>query len=117
MDTPRLEVKKFYIFLNFCFFLILFDPTNNKNQSKIVIKRDWEDIWMGLEEIRWRKECGMGERQTKHTKTENRKKINKREQNTPSKAEQLQCAFRFAAIPGLQAHGVPKSMFFKSLFL
>ena len=41
---------------------------------------------------------------TKHTKTENRKK-NKREQNTPSKAEQLQCAFRFAARPGLQAHG------------
>ena len=74
MDTPRLEVKKFYIFLNFLFFLILFDPTNNKNQSKIVIKRDWEDIWMGWEEIRWRKECGMGERQTKHTKTENRKK-------------------------------------------
>ena len=28
---------------------------------------------MGWEEIRWRKECGMGERQTKHTKTENRK--------------------------------------------
>ena len=55
---------------------------------------------MGWEEIRWRKECGMGERQTKHTKTENKKK---REQNTPSKAEQLQCAFRFAAIPGLQA--------------
>ena len=51
----------------------MFDPTNNKNQSKIVIKRDWEDIWMGWEEIRWRKECGMGERQTKHTKTENRK--------------------------------------------
>ena len=62
----------------------MFDPTNNKNQSKIVIKRDWEDIWMGWEEIRWRKECGMGERQTKHTKTEHRKK-NKREQNTPSK--------------------------------
>ena len=56
------------------FFLILFDPTNNKNQTKIVIKRDWEDIWMGWEEIRWRKECGMGERQTKHTKTENIKK-------------------------------------------
>ena len=74
MDTPRLEVKKFYIFLNLCFFLILFDPTNNKNQTKIVIKRDWEDIWMGWEEIRWRKECGMGERQTKHTKTENIKK-------------------------------------------
>ena len=72
-------------------------------------------IWMGLEEIRWRKECGMGERQTKHTKTENIK--NKKEQNTPSKAEQLQCAFRFAAIPGLQAHGVQKSMFFESLFL
>ena len=115
MDTPRLEVKKFYIFLNFCFFLILFDPTNNKNQSKIVIKRDWEDIWMGWEEIRWRKECGMGERQTKHTKTENIKKINKREQNTPSKAEQLQCAFRFAARPGLQAHGVQKSMLFLAL--
>ena len=115
MDTPRLEVKKFYIFLNFCFFLILFDPTNNKNQSKIAIKRDWEDIWMGWEEIRWRKECGMGERQTKHTKTENIKKINKREQNTPSKAEQLQCAFRFAARPGLQAHGVQKSMLFLAL--
>ena len=115
MDTPRLEVKKFYIFLNFCFFLILFDPTNNKKQSKIVIKRDWEDIWMGWEEIRWRKECGMGERQTKHTKTENIKKINKREQNTPSKAEQLQCAFRFAAGPGLQAHGVLKSMLFLAL--
>ena len=79
MDTPRLEVNKFYIFLNFVFFLILFDPTNNKNQSKIVIKRDWEDIWMGLEEIRWRKECGMGERQTKHTKTENIKKKEKKE--------------------------------------
>ena len=52
-------------------FLILFDPTNNKKQTKIAIKRDWEDIWMGLEEIRWRKECGMGERQTKHTTTEN----------------------------------------------
>ena len=73
---------------------------------------------MGLEEIRWRKECGMGERQTKHTKTENRKK-KKREQNTPSKAEQLQCAFRFAAIPGLQAKlvqkMVPKSMLFLAL--
>ena len=34
------------------------------------------------------------------------KKKNKKEQNTPSKAEQLQCAFRFAAIPG-----------FKGLFL
>ena len=82
MDTPRLEVKKFYIFLNFCFFLILFDPTNNKKQSQIVIKRNWEDIWMGLEEIRWRKECGMGERQTKHTKTENRRKKQKRESRT-----------------------------------
>ena len=32
---------------------------------------------MGWEEIRWRKECGMGERQTKHTKTENRKRKTK----------------------------------------
>ena len=55
----------------------MFDPTNNKNQSTIAIKRDWEDIWMGLEEIRWRKECGMGERQTKHTKPENIKKRKK----------------------------------------
>ena len=43
----------------------------------------------------------------------------KREQNTPSKAEQLQCAFRFAAIPGLQAKlvqkMVPKSMLFLAL--
>ena len=70
---------------------------------------------MGWEEIRWRKECGMGERQTKHTKTENRKK-RKKKQNTPSKAEQLQCAFRFAAIPGLQAHGLQKSMFFNPCF-
>ena len=38
---------------------------------------------------------------TQKPKTEKQKK--KREQNTPSKAEQLQCAFRFAAIPGLQA--------------
>ena len=36
---------------------------------------------------------------TQKPKTETKK----REQNTPSKAEQLQCAFRFAAIPGLQA--------------
>jgi len=61
----------------------LFDPTNNKNQSKIVIKRDWEDIWMGWEEIRWRKECGMGERQTKHTKTENIKKTKKSRTHHP----------------------------------
>ena len=71
---------------------------------------------MGWEEIRWRKECGMGERQTKHTKTENIKQKNKntkkREQNTPSKAEHLQCAFRFAARPGLQAHGFQYQCFF-----
>ena len=35
--------------------------------------------------------------------TQKPKTEKKREQNTPSKAEQLQCAFRFAAIPGLQA--------------
>ena len=50
---------------------------------------------------------------TQKPKTEkNKKKEREREQNTPSKAEQLQCAFRFAARPGLQAHGVQKSMFF-----
>ena len=76
------------------FFLILFDPTNNKNQSKIVIKRDWEDIWMGLEEIRWRKECGMGERQTKHTKTENRNKKNKTEHTIQSRTAPMCFPFR-----------------------
>ena len=50
---------------------------------------------------------------TQKPKTE--KKKNKREQNTPSKAEQLQCAFRFAAIPGLQAPGLQKSMLFLTL--
>ena len=54
---------------------------------------------------------------TQKPKTEEKK--NKREQNTPSKAEQLQCAFRFAAIPGLQAKlvqkMVPKSMLFLAL--
>ena len=36
-------------------------------------------------------------------KTKKNKQQKKKEQNTPSKAEQLQCAFRFAARPGLQA--------------
>ena len=58
----------------FLFFFNFVRPDEQQKPNKIVIKRDWEDIWMGLEEIRWRKECGMGERQTKHTKTENIKK-------------------------------------------
>ena len=117
MDTPRLEVKKFYIFLNFCFFLILFDPTNNKNQSKIVIKMDWEDIWMGWEEIRWRKECGMGERQTKHTKTENRKK-KKRERERAEHTIQSRTApmcFPFRCYTRFTGSWVPKSMLFLTL--
>ena len=50
---------------------------------------------------------------TQKPKTE---KKNKREQNTPSKAEQLQCAFRFAARPGLQAHGFQKQCFLSPCF-
>ena len=59
MDTPRLEVKKFYIFLELLFFLsILFDPTNNKKQSKIVIKRDWEIFGWGWRKLGGEKSVG-----------------------------------------------------------